>query len=212
MMRNPACTTTTLLLATSPLFACATSVFAAVIVSCALLVCTTCASIAAKLATGSARYIIATAVSATIVATLLVTLVIAGYSDIVAAFAPQMVLAAFAAALLGASEKPVPIALTSCWQLALVGLLCELVGRGTVLGDYELAFAGATRDWLIRVVDFAPLPPVATPAGALLVASIVAAVTALLCNEHSTAVPVITEPVITEPRSGRRVRVTGHIS
>lgn len=206
--KNP----TVLLLALGPLFACATSVFTALIIISVLLVCTLCATTAKSVATQPSPlpFIITTAISAIIVAALLIVLITLGFSDIVAAFAPQIILAAFSAAVLGTFKKPMPSAVTSSTQITVVGFLCELLGRGTLLGDYELAFAGATHEWLLRVVHFAPLPWLATPAGALLGAAGVTVGVSLWRTR--TATHNDASAVITEPRGGRRVRVTGHIS
>lgn len=218
MTRDNASNQVMLLLAIGPLFACATSVFTALIVVGVLLVCTLCATAVKKLIAQSStlgrsadiRLVAITSVCAVIVGALVITLITLGFSDIVAAFIPQMVLAAFSAVLLGAGEKPMMTAPPYSAQIVLVGFLCELLGRGTLLGDYELAFAGATHGWLLRVTNFAPLPWFATPAGALLVA---AAITAGLALRRARTAPNdAASAMITEPRSGRRVRVTGHIS
>jgi len=204
-----------LLAATGPLFACATSVFTAVVIVAVSLVCTLCASALVKLITQPQReksadsnlcLVIAAGVSAIIVSALLLTLVTLGFSDIVAAFAPQMTLAAFAATLLGSGEKAVPTTIRSSALIIAVSVVCELIGRGTLLGDYELAFAGATYHWLLRT-GLPPISFLATPAGALLVAALIFALP--LRSRHAVRNDA---PAISEPRNGRRVRVTGHIS
>jgi hypothetical protein len=206
-----------LLLATGPLFACATSVFAALIIAAVLLACTLFAAAATRFPARNqadgprkkpAGFIIASIISATIVATMLIALITLGAGDIVAAFGAQMILTAFAAALLGSGATPVKSALESGWQIAAVGIVCELIGHGTLLGDYELAFAGATHAWLLRT-GLPPLSLLATPAGGLLVAALVMFVTARLRSRKALPDAV---PAITEPRSGRRVRVTGPVS
>jgi hypothetical protein len=209
-----------LLFATGPLFACATSVFAALGISAVLLICTLCAAAATRFtahafprAQFGASLVSATAVSATVAGALLVTLIVLGFSDIVAAFGAQIILAALAAALFGNKErgnekKPVRSAANASAQIAAVGVACELIGHGTLLGDYELAFAGTTHGWLLHT-GLPPLSLLATPAGALVVAALVLATTALL---RSRAPMRNDAPTITEPRNGRRVRVTGHIS
>jgi len=92
--------------------------------------------------------------------------------------------------------------------LVATGTVCEALGYGMLLGDHEIAFAGATQGLRIRLLDFAPLPIAATSAGALGVAAVVYGV----MQWHNTAPIVATTETITEPRNGRRVRVTGHIS
>lgn len=201
-----------LLLATGPVFACATSIFAALIVAIALLACVAGAVAATRFfsRTTGARALVATTTSAIVIATLLIGLIMLGFSDVVAAFAPQLVLTAFAAVLIANGDKPASISIESVLQIATVGLVCEVLGRSTLFGDYEIAFAGATHAWLVRIVDFAPLPWLATPAGGLLAAAIVIAAQTLW-RTRRLAPPAVTA-AITEPRSGRRVRVTGHIS
>lgn len=202
-----------LLLATGPLFACATSVFAALIAIGVLLACATGTSIAAGGVAKGARWVVATAVSAIVVAALLVTLITLGFSDIVAAFGPQMMLAALAAVILSNAGSPRQDTARSISYIALVGFLCELIGRGTLLGDYELAFAGATHQWLLRT-GLPPFSLLATPAGALLVAAAVNALATFMRSRNTAQSDAVQndKAAITEPRSGRRVRVTGHIS
>jgi hypothetical protein len=202
-----------LLLATGPLFACATSVFPALIAICVLLACTVCASIAARVVAHGARLIVATAVSAIIVAALLITLITLGFSDVVAAFGPQMMLAAFAALILSSVENSRQQTAQSISHIALVGFLCELIGRGTLLGDYELAFAGATHQWQLRT-SLPPISILATPAGALLVAATINAIATFVRFRNAAQGDAAQndKAAITEPRGGRRVRVTGHIS
>jgi len=137
-------------------------------------------------------------------------------NDIVEAYAATLMLATLAVPGLTVSNRPSLSLARFAALLATTGTACEILGYGIVLGDHEIAFAGATLAWQIRLLDFAPLPLAATSAGALLVAGlVVAAVYGVMQWRKTTAQNAevtATAAAITEPRSGRRVRVTGHIS
>lgn len=88
--------------------------------------------------------------------------------------------------------------------LPAAALLVELLAWGTVPGDREIAFDGALRVLELRITDTRLLPWLAAPAGAVLVLGLLLA---LFARSPATDQPA----VISAPRPGRRVRVTGQI-
>jgi Na+-translocating ferredoxin:NAD+ oxidoreductase RnfE subunit len=167
------------------------------------------------------RIVIATAIGAGFAALLL--LAVSNFlpapwaSDIVDAYGITVLLAVLAATGLyilrfrrSAISTPALSSIRFAGLLVTTGAICEALGYGMLLGDHEIAFAGATQALRIQLLDVAPLPIAATPAGALCIAAMVYGV----MQWRRTVTPDLetTVPLITEPRTGRRVRVTGHIS
>jgi Na+-translocating ferredoxin:NAD+ oxidoreductase RnfE subunit len=132
--------------------------------------------------------------------------------DIVEAYAATLMLAALAVPGLTVGSTPALSLFRFAALLITTGALCEILGYGVVLGDHEIAFAGATMAWQIRLVGFAPLPLAASPAGALVIAGLVYGAMQWRKSAAQNSKTTATAVVISEPRNGRRVRVTGHIS
>lgn len=201
----------------TPLIANTTSVFNALIGLLALL--PPALVLARMSATTTGTNVITRITVAVIASAVLMTIVLFGIGhlapkpwsgDVVDAYTVTLMLAALSTpAFAIAPAAPLPIARFAT-LLLLTGLVAEIFGYGALLGDHEIAFAGATAAWRLQLLSFAPLPFAASPAGALMIAAIVYAAMQRFGTAQQTAATPL--PTISEPRRGRRVRVTGHIS